>query len=125
MAHQSDCQIHGASVLFASRGQLKQYTGLQCSDNYKFELALYVVGSSPSRNYLFCPCCYNNPERQWGKMPSDPTGKNFCLECPLPDYHPVIKSLTVCDDPESGGVFILDVASKPSGNLFLLVLPLL
>lgn len=94
-------------------GQLKQYTGLQCSENCKFELVLYVVGSSPSRNYLFCPYCYNNPERQWGKMPSDPTGKNFCLECPLPDYHPVIKALTVCDDPESGGVFILDVASKP------------
>ena len=35
----------------------------------------------------------------------------YVLECPLPDAHPCITELTVAEDEESGGVFILDPGS--------------
>ena len=35
------------------------------------------------------------------------------LECPLPDFHPLIEELTVSPDLDSAGVLILDPTSQP------------
>ena len=40
-----------------------------------------------------------------------------CLECPLIDAHPTVQSMKVCDDPESGGCFILDPTGGPKWRL--------
>lgn len=40
-------------------------------------------------------------------------GSRLVLECPLPDFHPLIEELTVSPDPDSAGVFILDPTSQP------------
>lgn len=37
---------------------------------------------------------------------------SLVLDCSIPDGHPAIRDLTVSPDPESGGVFILDVSSS-------------
>ena len=44
-------------------------------------------------------------------------GGSACLECPLPDSHPTVQSFKVCDDPESGGCFILDPSGGPKWKL--------
>ncbi len=44
-------------------------------------------------------------------------GGSACLECPLPDTHPTVQSMRVCDDPESGGCFILDPSGGPKWRL--------
>jgi len=73
-----------------------------------------VVGS-PARAFPLCPNCYNSPLEVWGPMwdADSEEPHRRCLECPLPDGHPLVQALTVGDDPESGGVFILDVSSGP------------
>ena len=45
------------------------------------------------------------------------SGGSACLECPLPDSHPTVQSMRVCDDPESGGCFILDPSGGPKWRL--------
>ena len=50
------------------------------------------------------------------KMPTA-SSQRLCLECPLPDHHPTVLSMKVCDDPESGGCFILDPTGGPKWRL--------
>jgi DNA topoisomerase-3 len=134
--HQSTEQVYS----LPSGGTHRQFSGRLCDrEGCNFELCLYVVGN-PSRSYPLCPNCYNHPD--WSiyatknavilpakgetKLTVDAEElavantvsslQRKCLECPLPDAHPTVQSMKVCDDPESGGCFILD----PTGGLKLL-----
>ena len=120
-------------------GSVKQWNESRCpADGCGFELSLYTVGSPPIV-YPFCPNCFNNPRKEWGALPGDGTslsdnkedaddelkeleqkrigGRSMTLECPLQDGHPLIESLTVSKDLESGGVFIFDTKSGPKFKL--------
>ncbi|GMH79319.1 hypothetical protein TL16_g08102 [Triparma laevis f. inornata] len=108
-------------------GLVKQWSGKLCSvPDCNFELCKYAVGN-PTRNFPLCPRCYNEPRDEWGQtegVASDGedidgrkerqqtiAGRTVVLNCPLPDLHPTIEEITVCPDPESGGVFVVDVNS--------------
>mmetsp|Transcript_35891 Transcript_35891/g.57265 ORF Transcript_35891/g.57265 Transcript_35891/m.57265 type:complete len:828 (-) Transcript_35891:259-2742(-) len=103
-------------------GVFKQWGERTCdAPGCSFEVMLYCVGS-PQRSYPLCPNCFNNPDESWGptweqtpdKLAEEVQSPNRkCLESPLPDGHPMIEAFTVCDDPESDGVFILDPGSGP------------
>ena len=120
-------------------GNVKQWNETRCPvEGCSFELSLYTVGS-PSLTYPLCPQCFNNPRKEWGAIPGEGGtlsakkvdadderkeleqkrigGKSMTLECPLQDGHPLIQSLTVSPDPDSGGVLILDVTSGPKYKL--------
>jgi DNA topoisomerase-3 len=51
------------------------------------------------------------------KEPSLSSLQHKCHECPLADHHPTVQSMKVCDDPESGGCFILDPSGGPKWRL--------
>jgi DNA topoisomerase-3 len=124
---------------------VKQWTGRKCSaPGCNFELCLYSVGTPP-RTFPLCPYCFNNPKKEWGKIPGeDPEnsevtdnavdrddeakerqirrigGTSLILECPHPDGHPLIREMTVSPDPDSTndeGVFILDPHFGPKWRL--------
>ena len=120
-------------------GNLKLWNESKCpADGCSFELSQYIVGSPPIV-YPFCPNCFNNPRKEWGVLPGEGTilsgndddandevkeieqkrmgGKSMTLECPLQDGHPLIESLTVAQDNESGGAFIFDTTSGPKFKL--------
>jgi DNA topoisomerase-3 len=107
-------------------GQVKQWSGRICPvKGCNFELCLYSVGAPP-RTFPLCPNCFNSADWSLEETvaPQDPVDKedehkerqikrmagksSLCLECPMPDKHPVIDKLTVSPDPDSDGVFILD-----------------
>ncbi|KAL1507735.1 hypothetical protein AB1Y20_007348 [Prymnesium parvum] len=116
-------------------GNVKQWSGQVCREpGCNFELLLYSVGN-PQRTFPLCPYCFNHPKsegdpeegeggsRQEEGEHDEASGKNdggslgashawqLVLHCPLPDAHPCIAELTVAEDEESGGVYILDPAS--------------
>jgi len=114
-------------------GIVKQWTGRKCTvPECDFELCLYSCGQPP-RTFPLCPNCYNSSdwaldssgtddpvdkedehkEKQIQKM----AGKHLVLECPLPDYHPLIEEMTVSPDPDSDGVLILDPHLGPKWRL--------
>jgi DNA topoisomerase-3 len=120
-------------------GVVKEWAGRKCPvEGCDFELCMYSVGQ-PQRSFPLCPNCFNNPRPEWGPIPgednnlsNDPddredelkerqirtvAGRSFTLECPHPDGHPLIKDLTVCRDPESGGVFTMDIHFGPKWRL--------
>lgn len=106
-------------------GVVKQWSGRLCPvEGCNFELCLYSTGQ-PERTFPLCPRCFNAPE--WALATDNLTddledqadqtkerqmrrvaGKSLCLECPLPDNHPLIEELTVAPDPDSDGVLMLD-----------------
>jgi len=111
-------------------GNIKEWSGRKCNaDGCDFELCLYSVGQ-PERSFPLCPFCFNNPRPEWGLIPGTNQeaaeddveredenkersiksmgGRQFILECPLPDGHPLIEELTVGPDPDSDGVITLD-----------------
>ena len=112
-------------------GIIKQWTGRTCPvDGCNFELCLYSVGQ-PERTFPLCPRCVNMPEFSLSSLalnslggsddtsskeeekPKKVAGSRLVLECPLPDFHPLIDELTVSPDPDSAGVLILDPTSQP------------
>ncbi|GKY93229.1 hypothetical protein MPSEU_000290600 [Mayamaea pseudoterrestris] len=115
-------------------GIVKQWSGRSCPvEGCGFELSMYSVGH-PERSFPFCPRCYNAPE--WAlaqeSLPEDLeeqedeakerqirriAGKSMCLECPLPDRHPLIEELTVALDPDSDGVLVVDAHFGPKWRL--------
>ena len=44
-------------------------------------------------------------------------GRQFILECPHPDGHPLIEELTVAEDPDGDGVLTLDTHFGPKWRL--------
>ncbi len=118
-------------------GSVKQWNESRCP-TCSFELSLYTVGSPPVV-YPLCPYCFNNPRNEWGplidggkslskdKVDAEDEkkemkhqrigGRSMTLECPLQDGHPLIESLTVSPDPDSGGVFIFQSTSKSKFKL--------
>uniref|UniRef100_A0A7S2LTZ7 DNA topoisomerase n=2 Tax=Leptocylindrus danicus TaxID=163516 RepID=A0A7S2LTZ7_9STRA len=111
-------------------GTVKQWNEKRCPvDGCGFELCLYTVGS-PARTFPLCPNCFNNPRKEWGELPDGGGslaenaidqddekkelqqkrlgGKTMTLDCPLQDGHPLISSMAVSPDPDSGGLLILD-----------------
>ena len=115
-------------------GIVKQWSGRTCSvEGCNFELCLYSVGQ-PERTFPLCPRCYNDPEWSLGDddLPEDAedredevkerqiqrvAGKNLCLECPLPDNHPLIEEMIVSTDEDSDGVLIVDAHFGPKWRL--------
>lgn len=117
-----------------SGGIVKQWSGRTCSvDGCNFELCLYSVGQ-PQRTFPLCPRCYNDPD--WAldddEVADDPedkedaekerqirrvAGKNWTLECPLPDEHPLVEELTIAEDPDGSGVLIVDPHFGPKWRL--------
>lgn len=117
-------------------GNVKQWSGRTCSvDGCNFELCLYSVGQ-PERTFPLCPRCYNDPEWSLDEddLPEDEedredeikerqiqratvAGKTLCLECPLPDHHPLIQEMTVSTDEGSDGVLIMDAHFGPKWRL--------
>ena len=114
-------------------GVVKQWSGRTCPvEGCNFELCLYSVGAPP-RTFPLCPRCFNSPD--WALEDSGETdpvdkedenkerqirrmaGKSLCLECPLPDDHPLIDELYVSPDPDSDGIFILDPHFGPKWRL--------
>ena len=108
-------------------GIVKQWSGKLCSvPECNFELCKYAVGN-PTRTFPLCPRCYNEPREEWGQTEGVASanediddkkqrqqtiaGRTIVLNSPLPDLHPTIEGMTVCPDPESGGVFVVDVSS--------------
>ena len=115
-------------------GIVKQWSGRTCSvEGCNFELCLYSVGQ-PERTFPLCPRCYNDPEWTLGdddfaedaedredeareRQIQRVAGKNLCLECPLPDNHPLIEEMTVSVDEDSDGVLIMDAHFGPKWRL--------
>lgn len=115
-------------------GIVKQWTGRNCPvAGCDFELCLYSTGQ-PQRTFPLCPRCFNDPE--WAldiaDLPDDEddrdderkerqilkvAGKTLILECPLPDYHPLIEEMTIAPDPDGDGVLILDPHLGPKWRL--------
>lgn len=114
-------------------GTVKQWNEKRCPvGGCGFELCLYTVGS-PARTFPLCPNCFNNPRKEWGELPGDGGslpenavdqademkelqqkrlgGRTMTLDCPLQDGHPLISSMSVSPEPDSGGVLILDPTS--------------
>ena len=93
-------------------GHWKLMSGRNCpSPGCGYEMSIYIVGvGKDARGYPFCPNCYNNPQPEWGDAFAP--GKGITMECPHPDLCPVVSSWSVCDDEETGGVFILDPSSS-------------
>ena len=108
-------------------------------DGCNFELCLYSVGQ-PERTFPLCPRCVNMPEFSLSSLlalnslggsddtsskeeekPKKVAGSRLVLECPLPDFHPLIEELTVSPDPDSAGVLILDPTSQPQPKKWRLV----
>jgi len=115
-------------------GIVKQWSGRTCSvEGCGFELCLYSVGQ-PERTFPLCPRCYNDPDWTLGDddLPENAedredevkerqiqrvAGKNLCLECPLPDQHPLIEEMTVSTDHNSDGILIVDPHFGPKWRL--------
>lgn len=122
-------------------GEIKEWNGRKCPvEGCNFELCMYSVGQ-PARAFPLCPNCYNNPKPEWGILPGedklnklseDPedhedelkerqirsvAGRNFTFECPHPDGHPLIQSLTVGQDSSGNGVFTVDAHFGPKWRL--------
>lgn len=116
-------------------GTVKEWSGRKCTvPDCNFELCMYTVGQPP-RTFPLCPNCVNssewaltsdvldkadevdredaNKERQIRTV----AGKTMTLECPLPDNHPLIEELTVSPDPDSDGVFVVDIHFGPKWRL--------
>ena len=120
-------------------GIVKEWAGRRCPvEGCNFELCMYSVGQ-PQRSFPLCPNCFNNPRLEWGPIPGANqelsqnqedredelkerqirtlAGRNFTLECPHPDDHPLIEELTVARDVENSGVYTIDAHFGPKWRL--------
>jgi DNA topoisomerase-3 len=124
-----------AVYLLPLGGVIREWSGRTCPvEGCNFELCTYAVGQ-PERSFPLCPNCFNNPKPEWGVIPGESKeaaeddvdredenkerqarsmgGRQFILEAPHPDGHPLMEELTVGKDPESEGVLTIDTHFGP------------